>query len=91
MPSRKPYPRVTISGDAAAEILRLSTAWNVSPEDVVRRLCADATLGRGTAAAVKVGVAVLDHFFTPAPVKEIERDPGLDVFPLLPPARRDGR
>lgn len=63
---RKPYPHVMICGDAAREILSLAGAWDVTPEDVVRRLVDQARIGRGTAAAVKAGAALFDYLTTPA-------------------------
>ncbi len=79
---RKPYPRVTLSGDAAARILALSTHWQMTPEEVVRRLCDQATIGRTATAVVQVGAALVSELFAPTP-KELPRSPE-----VTPPSRR---
>jgi len=93
MTRRKPYPRVTVSGPAAAELLRLASRWGMTTDEVVVRLSAEAGAYRTASTVVSVGAAIVGSLLAPAERPAPATDPVLDaasIFGALPSSRRLG-
>lgn len=54
----KPYPHVTIGGQAASDILSLATRWMVTPEEVVTRLLGHMSVTIAEAELLTVGLSM---------------------------------
>jgi hypothetical protein len=87
MTRRRPYPRVTVSGPAASELLTLATRWGMTPDEVVVRLSAEAGAYRTASTVVSVGAALLGSVLAPSEKPNPSRDSVLDA---VPPHRRIG-
>jgi hypothetical protein len=80
MTRRKPYPRITVSGPAASELLILASRWGMTPEEVVVRLCAEAHAYRTASTVMSVGAAIVGSLLSPTE----------QSIPVLSPSRRLG-